>query len=110
LPLTVGLCGNALDDLWISVLHPGPGSFDTDISGCGAALAGRGPIRIGDIGVMGQAILLYWARYQPAAAAPATAPLPGASVARPESELCHRLAVRVRRMRPGPRRGASGRL
>jgi hypothetical protein len=93
LSLTVELCGNALDDLWISVLHPGLGSFDTDISGCGAALAGRGPIRIGDVGVMGQAILLYWARYRPAVAAPATAALPEASVARPESELCHRLAA-----------------
>jgi hypothetical protein len=66
MPLAVELCGNALDDLWISAPHPGLGSLDADIRGCGAAPAGRGPIRIGDVGVMGRAILLYWARYQPA--------------------------------------------
>jgi hypothetical protein len=29
LPLAVELAGNALPDLWITVLHPGLGSFDT---------------------------------------------------------------------------------
>ena len=57
--------GNALGDLWISILHPGLGSFDTDIGDSGAVLASKGPIHFGDTGIMGQAIL-YWARYQPA--------------------------------------------
>ena len=65
LSLTVELAGNALGDLWISILHPGLGSFDTDISDSGAVLASKGPIHFGDTGIMGQAIL-YWARYQPA--------------------------------------------
>jgi hypothetical protein len=82
----------ASQTFWTSFYSRGLGSFGTDISDCGAALADRGPIRIGDVGVMGQAILLYWARYQPAAAL-ATAARPEASAARPESELCHRLAA-----------------
>jgi hypothetical protein len=42
----------------------------TDISDSGAALASRGPIRFGGTGIMGQAILLYWGRYQPATVPP----------------------------------------
>lgn len=71
LSLTIEFGGNALPDLWISVLHPGLGSFDTDISDCGAEFLGRGPIRVGEIGVTGQAILLYWARQQSGVITPA---------------------------------------
>jgi hypothetical protein len=67
LSLTIELCGSALPDLWLSVLHPALGSFDTKISNSGAELAGKGPICIGEVGIVGQAILLYWARQQPRA-------------------------------------------
>jgi hypothetical protein len=64
LSLTAELCGDALPDLWISILHPELCSSDTVISGTGTELAGRGSIPIGEICVTGQAILLSWARQQ----------------------------------------------
>lgn len=62
LSLEVELRGSALHDLWVSILHPGLGRTTTVISETGAALASKGPIRVGGICVTGQAILLSWAR------------------------------------------------
>lgn len=62
LSLAVQLHGNALKDLWISILHPAQGSFETKISDSGIALADQCPIRFDEVGITGQAILLYWAR------------------------------------------------
>ncbi len=71
LSLTVELCGDALPDLWISILHPGLGNPDTVVSGTGTLLAERGSIPVGEVCVTGQAILLSWARQQPRPSQPA---------------------------------------
>lgn len=64
LSLTVELLGNALPDLWISIIHPGFGSTDSRLSEDGSSLGNKGPIRVGEVSLSGQAILLSWARRQ----------------------------------------------
>jgi hypothetical protein len=56
-----------------------------------------------------EAAWLSFSLGMPAPAAPATVARPEVSVARPESELCHRLA-QATRVRPGSRSGPSERL
>jgi len=58
LQLSVHVKGNALSDLYISIHHPSMGS---PAQGKGDDLAERGPIRIGEVFVTGQAALLSWA-------------------------------------------------
>lgn len=64
LSLTVELHGNALSDLWISIIHPEVSGTDSRISADGSALGDKGKISVGEVSLSGQAILLSWARQQ----------------------------------------------
>lgn len=64
LSLTIELQGNALPDLWISIIHPGAGIFDEKLGTDGSSLVGKGPIRIDEVSLSGSVIILSWARKQ----------------------------------------------
>lgn len=64
LSITIELQGNALPDLWVSIIHPGSGIFDAKLSADGSSVAGKGPIRIEEVSLSGSVIILYWARKQ----------------------------------------------
>jgi hypothetical protein len=70
LKFTIQLKGNALDDLFLSIVHPGSGTAATDLKGPGKELKEKGPIPIGEefkteafktgVFITGTAILLSW--------------------------------------------------
>jgi len=64
LSLTVELQGNALPDLWISIIHPGSGILDPKLNVDGSSLINKGPIRVDEVSLSGSVIILYWARKQ----------------------------------------------
>jgi len=64
LSLTVELQGNALPDLWVSIIHPGSGVLDPNLSVDGSSLINKGPIRVDQVSLSGSVIILYWARKQ----------------------------------------------
>ena len=60
---TVQLMGTALNDLFISVLHPGSGTMQTKNEGVGTELqkqGEQGEIRVGEVYITGQAVLVSW--------------------------------------------------
>jgi hypothetical protein len=64
LSLTVELQGDALPDLWISIIHPGSGVLDPKLIADGSSLVDKGPIRIDEVSLSGSVIILFWARKQ----------------------------------------------
>ena len=62
LSLTIKLQGNALPDLWISIVPPGSVILDPKLSMDGSSLVGKGPIPIGGVSLSGSVVTLYWAR------------------------------------------------
>jgi hypothetical protein len=57
---TVQLMGTALNDLFISILHPGSGTLQTNNEGVGTELEKQGEIRVGEVYITGQAVLVSW--------------------------------------------------
>jgi hypothetical protein len=64
LSLTIELQGNALPDLWVSIIHPGSGMLYPKLIADGSSLVDKGPIRIDEVSLSGSVIILYWARKQ----------------------------------------------
>jgi hypothetical protein len=57
---TVQLSGTALDDLFISILHPGSGTMRTQCEDIGSELEKRGAIQVGKVFITGQVVLVSW--------------------------------------------------
>lgn len=65
LSLTVSLSGNALPDLYLSILHPGLDAVMSHIEGTGPDLQAMGSIQVSEVSMTGQAILFSWAKQVP---------------------------------------------
>jgi hypothetical protein len=52
--------GTELNDLFISILHPGSGTLQTNNEGVGTELEKQGEIRVGEVYITGQAVLVSW--------------------------------------------------
>jgi hypothetical protein len=64
LSCTVQFDGDALNDLYIAIINPSSGTVKPCMQGMGDELRKKGRLRIGDVFITGQAILLSWKRYQ----------------------------------------------